>query len=64
MEDKNKKSLAKWLRVKEHTLKEKELDRKVEKYDGPVEMSLDGLIGFLMSGSSEEPDKNYVGQYD
>ena len=62
MEDKNKRSLAKWMRVKEHTLKE--LDRKVEKYDGPVEMSLDGLIGFLMSGSSEEPAKDYVGQYD
>jgi hypothetical protein len=61
MEDK-KRSFAKWIRVKEHTLKE--LDRKVEKYDGPVEMSLDGLIGFLMSGSSEEPDKDYVGQYD
>lgn len=62
MEDKNKRSFAKWMRVKEHTLKE--LDRKVEKYDGPGEMSLDGLIGFLMSGSSEEPEKNYVGQYD
>lgn len=62
MDDKKRREFGKWIRIKEHAQKDQE--KKPEKYDGPVEMSLDGLIRFLMSGSSEEPGKNYIGQYD
>jgi hypothetical protein len=62
MEDNKKREFGKWVRLKEHA--ETEIEKKPEKYDGPNEMSLDGLIKFLMAGSSEEPKKNYIGQYD
>jgi hypothetical protein len=60
--DGRKSNFIDWMKLKEQ--QEDEREKKPEKYDGPNEMSLDGLIKFLMAGSSEEPKKDYIGQYD